>query len=74
MSFEVRDAQTAYRALGDAGVPTVSEPVEFDDCTAFVIADPDGHSIDRRVISSASPHPTKILRSLHAAYPSPAVS
>ncbi|MAG33960.1 MAG: hypothetical protein CL908_24025 [Deltaproteobacteria bacterium] len=46
MSFEVRDAHLAHRALQEAGVLARSEPVEFDNSVAFVIEDPDGHPIE----------------------------
>lgn len=46
MSFEVRDALVAYEALKSEGVPCQSEPVDFPNCTAFVIADPDGHPME----------------------------
>jgi catechol 2,3-dioxygenase-like lactoylglutathione lyase family enzyme len=46
MSFEVRDAAVAYAALLGRGVPCQSEPVSFDNSTAFVIHDPDGHPIE----------------------------
>lgn len=46
MSFEVRDAQAAYAALEQEGVYRRSEPVEFDNCFAFVIADLDGNPIE----------------------------
>ena len=46
MSFEVRDARIARGALAKAGVPSQSEPVEFDNSLAFVIHDPDGHPIE----------------------------
>jgi len=46
MSFEVRDVHAAYRALQAAGVPCGSEPVAFDNSTAFVMQDPDHHPIE----------------------------
>jgi catechol 2,3-dioxygenase-like lactoylglutathione lyase family enzyme len=46
MPFEVRDAAGAYAALAQAGVPSQSEPVAFDNSTAFVVFDPDGHPIE----------------------------
>ena len=46
MSFEVRDARGAHASLAALGVHCQSEPVEFDNSTAFVIQDPDGHPIE----------------------------
>lgn len=46
MSFEVRDAAGAYVSLSAAGVACQSEPVAFDNSTAFVLFDPDGHPIE----------------------------
>jgi len=46
MSFEVRDARTAYSVLMASGVSCQSEPVVFDNSIAFVIHDPDGHPIE----------------------------
>ena len=46
MSFEVRDVHAAFEALRAAGVDCQSEPVPFDNSTAFVIHDPDGHPIE----------------------------
>jgi catechol 2,3-dioxygenase-like lactoylglutathione lyase family enzyme len=46
MSFEVRDAALAYKVLLERGVFCQSEPVVFDNSTAFVIHDPDGHPIE----------------------------
>ncbi len=46
MSFEVRDVERAYQAMKARGVPCQSEPVPFDNSTAFVIHDPDGHPIE----------------------------
>lgn len=42
LSFEVRDAHAAHRALTAAGVALTSTPVEFDNSYAFTGADPDG--------------------------------
>ena len=46
MSFEVRDARGAHASLSARGVHCQSEPVDFDNSTAFVIQDPDGHPIE----------------------------
>lgn len=46
MSFEVRDVQAAWKALQNEGVACQSEPVPFDNSTAFVVHDPDGHPIE----------------------------
>ncbi len=46
MSFEVRDAVGAHASLVAAGVACQSEPVVFDNSTAFVLHDPDGHPIE----------------------------
>jgi catechol 2,3-dioxygenase-like lactoylglutathione lyase family enzyme len=46
MSFEVRDAAGAHASLTAAGVACQSEPVAFDNSTAFVLFDPDGHPIE----------------------------
>ena len=46
MSFEVRDVHAAWRTLRDQGVECQSEPVPFDNSTAFVLHDPDGHPIE----------------------------
>jgi len=46
MSFEVRDAKGAHESLSKRGVRCRSEPVDFDNSTAFVIEDPDGHPIE----------------------------
>ena len=46
MSFEVRDVHAAFEALRAEGVDCQSEPVPFDNSTAFVIHDPDGHPIE----------------------------
>lgn len=46
ISFEVRDAATAYQRLVAAGVSCQSEPVEFDNSWAFTAADPNGLPIE----------------------------
>ena len=46
MSFEVRDVEKAHEALRAKGVSIQSDPVPFDNSTAFVIHDPDGHPIE----------------------------
>ena len=46
MSFEVRDVAAAYRELSAAGVSCRSEPVAFENATAFVMLDPDNHPIE----------------------------
>lgn len=46
MSFEVADCIGAHETLSAAGVPCQSDPVEFDNSTAFVLHDPDGHPIE----------------------------
>ena len=46
MSFEVRDAKAAHTLLVAAGVACQSEPVPFDNSSAFVVHDPDGHPIE----------------------------
>ena len=46
MSFEVRDVQAAHEGLRAKGISIQSEPVPFDNSTAFVIHDPDGHPIE----------------------------
>ena len=67
MSFEVRDARTAYRVLSESGVPCQSEPVVFDNSIAFVVHDPDGHPIE--IIEwtpGASPYRASTRREHHA--------
>jgi catechol 2,3-dioxygenase-like lactoylglutathione lyase family enzyme len=46
MSFEVGDARGAHASLVAGGVRCRSEPVAFDNSTAFVIEDPDRHPIE----------------------------
>lgn len=46
LSFEVRDAFAAHESLTRDGVACQSEPVVFDNSTAFVLHDPDGHPIE----------------------------
>ena len=46
ISFEVRDAASAYARLIEADVVCRSEPVEFETSWAFVLQDPDGHPFE----------------------------
>ena len=46
LSFEVRDVRRAHAELTAAGVPCTSEPVEFDNSTAFTATDPNGIAIE----------------------------
>jgi len=46
ISFEARDARAAHAGLVSLGIECQSDPVEFEDCLAFVLHDPDGNPIE----------------------------